>query len=130
MGIFGNIFGKSTNESKAKQLPWIALSSIDQFDDIIEKSNERPQLVFKHSTTCGISAMVLQRLTDSYSLGENQVDLYFLDLHAYRNISNEVAQRFQVVHQSPQLLVLTNEKVVFHTSHGAINEVDLAQFLP
>ncbi|MAU27163.1 MAG: bacillithiol system redox-active protein YtxJ [Muricauda sp.] len=129
MGLFDALFGKSGNSETARTLPWIPLETSGQIDDIKKNSVERPQVIFKHSTTCGISRMVLNGFQKSYPFSAEEADLYYLDLHAHRNISNRVAEEFQVVHQSPQLLVVKNEKVVFHTSHGAITEVDLDRFL-
>ncbi|UII75619.1 bacillithiol system redox-active protein YtxJ [Flagellimonas sp. HMM57] len=129
MGIFGSVFGKKEESVKQdKKIPWIPLVSVEQLNDIETKSKEIPQLIFKHSITCGISRMVLNMFTDSYAL-DDKVDLYFLDLHAHRDVSNEVASKFQVMHQSPQLLIVRNGEVCFHTSHGAITDTDLAQFV-
>lgn len=128
MGLFGNLFG-SKEVKEEKELPWIPLNSIEQLSEIKERSKTRPQFIFKHSTTCGISRMVLGMFSKSYPFDKNVADLYFLDLHAYREVSNEVGIGFQVVHQSPQLLIIKNGEAVFHTSHGAITEVNLEQFV-
>ncbi|MGX1929096.1 bacillithiol system redox-active protein YtxJ [Flagellimonas sp. 2504JD4-2] len=126
MGIFDSLFGKKEEtQSEKKQIPWIPLVSLDQLEEIAEKSNTRTQLIFKHSTTCGISRMVLNMFTSSYAL-EEDVDIYFLDLHAHRDVSNGVAAKFQVMHQSPQLLIIKNGAASYHTSHGAIADLDLA----
>ncbi|AZQ58006.1 bacillithiol system redox-active protein YtxJ [Maribacter sp. MJ134] len=131
MGLFGGIFGKGDGEGKKSkpEIPWIALTSIEQLDEIVAKSSGKPQFIFKHSTTCGISRMVLNMFTSGYSLESNQADFYFLDLHAHREVSNGVAQKFQVMHQSPQLLVVKNGVVVAHSSHGAISEIALEQYI-
>lgn len=131
MGLFKNIFGTSedTKKEAKKSLPWIALSSVAQLNEIEKKSASKTQVIFKHSTTCGISRMVLNMFTSGYDLDENQLDLYFLDLHQNREVSNEVGYKFQVIHQSPQLLVIKNGTAVYDTSHGAINEVDLKKYL-
>lgn len=126
MGFFNKVFGKTEQSEKVeRQVPWIPLVSLDQLDDIAEQSKTRTQLIFKHSTTCGISRMVLNMFTGAYAL-DGQQDIYFLDLHAHREVSNEVAAKFGVMHQSPQLLILKNGTVTFHTSHGAIADVDLS----
>ena len=126
MGLLGNLFGSKNNSGKkVDDLPWIVLSSIEQIEEIKDKSKERPQLIFKHSTTCGISRMVLNMFEQGYSLNGEQADLYFLDLHAHRDVSNKVSEMFGVLHQSPQLLVVKNGTVTFHTSHGAIADTDL-----
>ena len=68
--------------------------------------------------------MVLRMFSDHYTLG-GEADLYYLDLHAHRDVSNIVASKFQVFHQSPQLLIIKDGEVVFHASHGAIADVDV-----
>ena len=127
MGLFGSLFGNQSAKEE-KTLPWIALISVEQLEEIKERSKVRPQFIFKHSTTCGISRMVLGMFSNSYPFDEKAADLYYLDLHAYRDVSNEVGITFQVLHQSPQLLVIKNGNTTFHTSHGAITETNLEQF--
>ena len=128
MGIFGNLFGNNETNGN-NDLPWISLTNENQLPGIISDSYEKTQLIFKHSTTCGISNMVLNSFTRSFDLDEAQMALYFLDLHAYRPVSNAVATTFQVTHQSPQVLIIKEGKVVFHTSHGSINAIQLADYI-
>lgn len=129
MGIFDSFFGKKENTTKESgALPWIPLTSIAQLEDIAQQSNGKPQLIFKHSTTCGISRMVLNMFTGSYNL-QDTADIYFLDLHAHRDVSNEVASRFGVMHQSPQLIIVKNGEVTYHTSHGAIADINLKDYV-
>lgn len=131
MGIFDGLFGKNNNEEKKekKVIPWIPLSSLDQLNEIGKKSENKTQFIFKHSTTCGISRMVMNTFQETYSLGKEQADLYYLDLHSFRSISNEVGMKFQVLHQSPQLLVIKNGVAVSHASHGEINDIVLEEFI-
>lgn len=124
--MFKKIFG-SSEPKKEKLLPWIPLNTVAQLDSIAEKSNGKTQLIFKHSTRCGISRMVMNQFVSAYDLDSN-ADLYYLDLLSYRDVSNEVGFKFQVMHQSPQLLVIKNGVVVAHASHGGINEMDLSTF--
>lgn len=128
MGLLNKIFGSSESKEE-KLLPWITLSNVSQLEDIVTKSKTKTQVVFKHSTRCGISRMVLNQFVDAYDLNENNLDLYYLDLLNYRDVSNEVGYTFQVMHESPQILVIKNGIVVSHASHGAINEVGLSQFI-
>ena len=91
-------------------------------------SDPETQFIFKHSTRCGISRMVMNQFESAYDVDIN-ADLHYLDLLNYRDVSNEVGYKFQVMHQSPQMLVVKNGVVVSHASHGAINEVDLGRFV-
>ncbi len=131
MGLLNNLFGNKNNSGSKTQneLPWVKLTSVEQLDKIVKKSASKTQLIYKHSTTCGISRMVLNMFTSGYGFSENQFDLYFLDLHSYREVSNETGYKFQVMHQSPQLLVIKNGVSVANASHGAIAEMDLNQFV-
>jgi len=128
MGIFNKLFNGSSEPKEEKVLPWIPLNTIEQLDVITEKSKTKTQLIFKHSTRCGISRMVMNQFVSAFDV-DNNVDLYYLDLLSYRDVSNEVGYKFQVMHQSPQLLVIKNGVVVAHASHGAINDMDISRFV-
>ena len=97
---------------------WIELKSSNQIKEIIEKSKAKPQVIFKHSTRCSISAMAKGRL--ERSLAPGNADFYFLDLINYRNISNQVSSEFDVSHESPQILIIRNGECVYDESHGSI----------
>jgi len=90
-----------------------------ELDNAITESFERPVVLFKHSATCGISAGAHDRLEGLEA--DERYSFYYLDLLAHRDISNEIARRFGVIHQSPQIIVLRNGKATFTTSHHAIN---------
>jgi len=129
MGIFDSVFGKKDKTVKEKkELPWIQLESIKQLETITENSNNKTQVVYKHSSTCGISRMVLGMFTDTYDT-DLDIDLYFLTIQNHRDVSNAIEDKFAVRHESPQLLVVKNEAVVFHTSHGAIADTDFTKYL-
>ncbi len=130
MGMFNSLFGNKNRVEKKMEapLPWIALTSEDQLEEISEKSITRTQMIFKHSTTCGTSRMVLNMFGKGFNFKDNAIDLYYLDLHAHRNISDDIAQKFKIRHQSPQLLVIRNGEVVAHDSHGGIIDIDLNKY--
>lgn len=104
---------------------WIALTSEDQLTQLIEQSDTKPQVIFKHSTRCSISSMVLSRL--ERSAAPEGMDFYFLDLIRYRDISNRIAERFSVPHESPQLLLIKNRECIYDESHMAITMDDLVE---
>ncbi|RNC79821.1 MAG: bacillithiol system redox-active protein YtxJ [Winogradskyella sp.] len=128
MGLLKKIFGGSAEPKEEKVLPWQQLNSLEQLNEIEKRSATKTQFIFKHSTRCGISRMVINQFVSMYKLDLN-ADLYYLDLLSYRDVSNEVGYKFQVMHQSPQLLVIKNGVAVAHASHGAINDMDLDRFI-
>ncbi len=101
---------------------WNPLESIAAVDQLKKDSYDQPIVIFKHSTHCSISGMALSRLERAWNEQEMQrVNVYFLDLIQHRNVSQHVAESFQIVHQSPQLLLIRDGECVYDTSHVGIS---------
>ena len=128
MSLFKNIFGSSDEQPSPSKVNWNPLTSLADLDALSTASNEKPVLIFKHSTRCSISRMVLKQFEKDFSL-EDSITPYFLDLLNHRDVSNEIADRFNVYHQSPQLLVIKEGKSIFDASHESIDASDLKQYV-
>jgi bacillithiol system protein YtxJ len=103
-------------------MKWIKLNSAEQLHDLQTESLKQPVIIFKHSTSCSISRMVLDRLERNWKDEDvHGAKPYFLDLLSYREISNQIANAFDVKHESPQVLIVHEGKAVFHTSHYEID---------
>ncbi len=89
--------------------------------NIIEKSTEKPQIFFKDSVTCGISAFAKERLMNDNEILADIADFNYLDLLAHRDISAFIAKELDVIHQSPQIIVVMDKKVIFRDSHHSID---------
>lgn len=98
---------------------WTTLSSTEQLDQLIERSFQRPQVIFKHSTRCTISSMALNRLERAET--PEEADFHYLDLIQYRPLSNLIAEKFNVYHESPQVLIIHNGECTYDESHYAIS---------
>jgi len=129
MSLFKNIFGDSNQQSQNSKINWVELSDISQLNEISSSSEEKPVVIFKHSTRCSISRMVLKQLENEYDYKDDEVTPYFLDLLSHRDISNEIANRFGVMHQSPQMIVIKGGKAIYDNSHDGIHAEDLKRFL-
>ena len=109
-------------------MKWNALTQAEQLLTLDEESKKEKVFIFKHSTRCNISSAALNRIERKW--GENDSSLikpYFLDLLTYRKISNEIAERYNVAHESPQLLVIENGKCTFVDAHFDISYDALMQ---
>ena len=125
MSVFSNLFGSSDKQDNSNsKINWIPLTDLGQLNEIISSSNEKPMVIFKHSTRCIVSRTALKQFENEYDL-DDQVDAYFLDLLEHRDISNEIASRFGVYHQSPQLLLIKDGKSVYDVSHSDIDAGEL-----
>jgi bacillithiol system protein YtxJ len=100
---------------------WQELNSEIQVDEIVDISASNPVLIFKHSTSCSISSMVLSRFERHWKSAGVNVDPFILNLLKFRAVSNYVSNRFNITHESPQVLVIKEGKCIYHASHNAIN---------
>ncbi|WP_428656773.1 bacillithiol system redox-active protein YtxJ [Runella sp.] len=97
---------------------WNKLNDSAQLEEIKKESHQYPVLILKHSTRCSISSATLGRLERNWKQDEvGDLKPYFLDLIAYRSVSNQIAQEFGVEHESPQAIVIRNGESVYDTSH-------------
>ncbi|WP_312765913.1 bacillithiol system redox-active protein YtxJ [Epilithonimonas sp.] len=120
MGFLDQLFGKKEEQDQTKSL-WKKLESEKDLDSAAERSLHQKVLIFKHSTRCFISKTVLKNFENQMQNSDKDYEYYFLDLLANRNLSNEIESRFDVVHQSPQLIVLENGKATKNASHQNID---------
>lgn len=104
---------------------WIELNNELQINEIKEKSVNKPQVIFKHSTRCSISSVAKNRL-EKVDSPEN-TDFYYLDLIKYRSVSDKIASEFDVFHESPQILLIKNRECVYDDSHSGINMDDIKE---
>ena len=98
-------------------MQWHTLNHAGQIADLLAASYETPVLIFKHSIRCGVSGFVKNRFEDDWRFSDEEITPYYLDLIRHRDISNLVASELNVVHESPQILVLQDGECVFNASH-------------
>ena len=127
MSFFDKVFGgeSSNKDTNNSGLEWNDLANLDQLDEIVRESSEVPVVIFKHSTRCGISRMAMKGFEKEYDIDPSQAKPYYLDLLNHRDISNAIAARFGVFHESPQLLLIKDGKAIYNESHGNISATAL-----
>jgi bacillithiol system protein YtxJ len=127
MSFFKNIFNSSDDKDlNENKITWNELTDLGQLNEIIALSNEKPVAIFKHSTRCSVSRMALKQFENEFN-SSDKVTPYFLDLIAHRDISNEIASRFGVYHQSPQLILIKEGKAIYNVSHSDIDAEELVK---
>jgi bacillithiol system protein YtxJ len=102
---------------------WIPLTTVTQLTEIREASATKPVVIFKHSTRCSISAVAKSRLERAAT--PDTISFYYLDLIKFRDISNKIAEDFNVPHESPQVLLIRNGACIYDESHSGITMDDL-----
>ena len=114
MGLF-------SSKSKSASVNWLDLKDKSELQKLIVESENKPVLLFKHSTRCSISSMAKNRLESNWDISEDDITPVYLDLIKYRDVSNQIESELNVKHESPQIILLKNGKVNFHTSHNQIS---------
>ncbi|MEM0542485.1 bacillithiol system redox-active protein YtxJ [Flavobacterium sp. j3] len=128
MSIFNSLFGSSEASNTNSNISWRVLTDLGQLNEIINESVTTPVVIFKHSTRCSVSRMALKQFENEFNL-QTKVTPYFLDLLEHRDVSNEIAELFQVMHQSPQLILIKNGVAIYSASHSDIEAEDLKRYL-
>lgn len=108
---------------------WKQISNESDIDAIITKSHQYPQIIFKDSISCGISAYAKSRLQEGNELMIVKADFNYLDLLQYRSISNYIAKTLNIIHQSPQIIIVKNGDAIHMVSHHSIEPDKIAELL-
>ncbi len=97
------------------------LTRVDELDPILQATASAPAFLFKHSTTCPVSAGA-HRQVQAYLEGADASapPVYLVKVIESRPLSNEIASRLSFVHQSPQIILVDGGEAVWNASHGAI----------
>jgi monothiol bacilliredoxin len=111
-------------------MTWIELNEVDQLERLTGESCTKPVVIFKHSTSCSTSRVALDRLERNWQSEDIPgVYTYFVDVRANRAVSQAVALRFGIPHESPQILIIENGESVYDRSHYDISYQDLKKVL-
>ncbi|MEJ7861014.1 MAG: bacillithiol system redox-active protein YtxJ [Pyrinomonadaceae bacterium] len=102
---------------------FIKLDTIEKLEQLFSKSVENPIVLFKHSTTCPISAGVYQEISNA------DADIHLVIIQNSRDVSNAIAKKTGVRHESPQAIVVKNGKVVYQASHYDVTASDVEKIL-
>jgi len=116
-----------TTEDLVSAIEWTDIIDVSQLDSIEQESKSVPVLIFKYSTRCNLSTFMLKKFEKKFDYEEGSVKPYFLDLRAYREISDEIATRYGVAHQSPQIILMKSGRVTYYANHEHIKFEDFKE---
>jgi bacillithiol system protein YtxJ len=102
---------------------FIKINSLEELDGLFERSSERPVFLFKHSLTCPISAGVFDIVSNI------DADIHLVVVQQARDVSNKIAEKTGVRHESPQALVVKGGRAVYHASHYDVEAAEIEKTL-
>jgi len=104
------------------------LESDGNLKQVWENSTQKPIVLFKHSATCPVSADAFDEL-ESFQESAADVHCYYVIMSENRDVSNQIAEETEIKHESPQIFLILNKKVVWHTSHSQISKYSITEAL-
>ncbi len=107
-------------------MSYTVLTSEDELAGAFSRSNEHPVLVFKHSLTCPVSSAALREY-EKFLAEHEAADATLIEVQRQRPLSNAMAERTGVQHESPQAFVLEGGEVSWHASHWNITAASLGK---
>ena len=108
-------------------MQWKNITDRSQVSEIQNQSGY--SLIFKHSTRCSVSMMAKRRFEMDWEVIPANTSLYFLDLISFRDVSAEIAETFQVQHESPQILLIKDGDCILDASHSDISADEVAEVI-
>jgi bacillithiol system protein YtxJ len=96
------------------------LDSVDKLEQMFARSFAAPVAVFKHSNSCGISAGVYRMV------GEIDAEIDLIIVQKNRDVSDLLAERTGIRHESPQAFIIRDGRAVYHASHYSIDPEAMA----
>lgn len=123
-GLRGMMGGGKPTLSEKWRLP----DSTLEIEEIFKKDTGI-QVIYKHSFSCGISMFAKLKVEEVMKDASDEAEFYLIDVRQSRGASNLVAEQSGIRHESPQVIVIKKGEIIWHASHGAIDETSLMKYI-
>ncbi|TBL80297.1 bacillithiol system redox-active protein YtxJ [Paenibacillus thalictri] len=109
---------------------WKEITTVDEWNSLLEGSGEKPFVILKHSTRCPVSTNALEEYEQYLGKEPNGgVDYYMVKVIESRPVSNQIAEDTKVTHASPQMLYIKDKAPYWNTSHWSVTAKHMAAVL-
>ena len=126
MGLFDSFFGSADSQERVQ---WNYLTTNDQVDDVFKVSNATPQIILKHSSSCGTSYFAKKNVEALSEEDRKGAPIHLIDVVRSRPVSIYLADKVSIRHESPQIFIIEDGEVVWSASHGGVNARNIVQAL-
>lgn len=92
------------------------ISSEAELDEALGHSHTEPVMLYKHSRLCELCYSVRADLAEA----ADGPPIYEIVVQDARPLSNRVESHFGIRHESPQAIVVSGGRAVFHASHRRV----------
>jgi len=107
----------------------MTLRGVHELDQALSDSHIRPVLFFKHSHTCGVSAEALDELRSHIDgqVSSSLAQYAMVTVQTHRELSNAITERLGVRHETPQVILVRDGRVLWSASHFRVNVAELGK---
>lgn len=107
-------------------MKWIEITTVEEWNDILEKSSEKDQVILKHSTTCPVSFNALDEYNDYLADNPNEnIDYTLVTVRESRPVSNKIEADLDVKHESPQIIYIKDKAKYWSATHWAVTKAHM-----
>src|SRR5690625_4821276 len=107
-------------------MEWREITTIEEWDEIFEKSAEKDQIILKHSTTCPVSTNALEEYNAYLEDEPNEnIDYTLVKVRESRPVSNKIEEDLEVKHESPQIIYIKDQKKYWSATHWAVTKAHM-----
>lgn len=111
-------------------MEWREITTIEEWDEILEKSTEKDQVILKHSTTCPVSFNALDEYNDYLADEPRQdIDYTLVKVRESRPVSNKIEEDLKLKHESPQIICIKNKERYWSATHWAVTKAHMKAVL-
>jgi bacillithiol system protein YtxJ len=126
MSFFSGLRGMMGGDKSGLSENWRIPEDETEIDGLL---GEGCHVIYKHSFSCGTCMFAKIQVEDVMSEYSGEAQFYFVEVRQNRSISNYIAQKTGVRHESPQILVIKNGDVLMHASHTAVQKSEILETL-
>ncbi len=107
-------------------MEWKEITELEEWEQILNKSSEKDQIILKHSTTCPVSFNALDEYNDYLAdKPNNHIDYTLVKVRESRPVSNKIEADLKVKHESPQIIYIKNKEKYWSATHWAVTKAHM-----
>lgn len=104
---------------------WVVADDMEAVEEIITRSGVKPQYIYKHSTQCLLSSRAYKEVARATEELHPDVEINYVDVIASRDVSNLIADKLNVRHESPQILLVWHGQAIWSASHRDVRKDEI-----
>ena len=107
----------------------LELTNHEGIGEMLQRSHVGPVLLYKHSVSCPISGYAWYEVKDCLELSDDAPTCYRVTVQFHPEVSRDIAETLDVIHHTPQVIIVRDGKASYVASHWQIRKQTLQRAL-